>query len=62
MHERCIRCESCGREYPPRVSISRCESCGSSLEVMFDYTRLRKNLSLSGSSSVLQQVMLKLLS
>ena len=47
MHERCIRCESCGREYPPGKAINRCVSCNASLEVVFDYARLRKSLSLS---------------
>jgi threonine synthase len=46
MHETCIRCESCGREYPSGKSIFRCESCRASLEVMFDYPRLRKALTL----------------
>ena len=47
MHELCIRCESCGREYPLTSTLSRCKSCNSSLEVMFDYPKLRKTLSLS---------------
>ena len=45
MHETCIRCESCGREYPCSQTISRCESCNASLEIVFDYPRLRKALS-----------------
>ncbi len=46
MHELCMRCESCGREYPPGRTASRCDSCGASLEVMFDYPKLRKVLTL----------------
>ena len=46
MHELCIKCESCGREYPPDRIIFRCESCRASLEVVFDYPKLRKTLSL----------------
>jgi threonine synthase len=45
MHERAIACESCGREYPPSRKVFRCESCGASLEVLFDYRKLRKSLS-----------------
>ena len=47
MHELGIKCESCGREYPLTSTLSRCENCSSSLEVMFDYRKLRRTLSLS---------------
>jgi threonine synthase len=46
MHELAIICESCRREYPFRKTIFRCSSCGSSLEVRFDYSGLRRSLSL----------------
>ncbi len=46
MHELFIRCESCGSQYPMGFSVSRCESCGASLEVVFDYPKLRKTISL----------------
>jgi threonine synthase len=46
MHESAIKCESCGREYPPGRTVFRCGSCGASLEVLFDYPRLREALSL----------------
>ncbi len=47
MHEIGIACESCQREYPILCGLSRCESCESSLEVFYDYSKLRKSLSLS---------------
>jgi threonine synthase len=47
MHESFIKCESCGRDYPPGKTIFRCEFCGSSLEMIFSYSKLRKSLSLS---------------
>jgi threonine synthase len=46
MHELVIKCESCGREYPPGMTIFRCESCKASLEISFNYPKLRKTLSL----------------
>lgn len=46
MHERSIRCESCGREYPPDKTIFRCEGCGASLEIIFDYVKIKKSLSI----------------
>jgi threonine synthase len=47
MHEQAIICESCGREYPATSKLSRCGSCGASLEVVFNYSMLRKSLSLA---------------
>jgi threonine synthase len=46
MHELVIKCESCGKTYPPNQTIFRCESCKASLEISFDYPKLRKTLSL----------------
>ena len=46
MHELFIKCESCGSQYPFGFTISRCGSCGSSLEVVFDYRKLRRSVSL----------------
>jgi threonine synthase len=47
MHEKAIRCESCGRQYPLDSRIYRCRVCNASLEVAFDIRRLKKSLSLS---------------
>lgn len=42
MHEKSIMCSSCGMEYPVRKKIFRCGRCGESLEVTYDYAKLRK--------------------
>ena len=42
MYEKEIVCSSCGRAYPLKGLIFRCEGCGGSLEVVFDYRKLRK--------------------
>ncbi len=41
MFGRHILCSGCGREYPIKELIFRCRECGGSLEVVFDYRRLR---------------------
>ena len=46
MHEKNIVCTSCGRSYPLKV-IFICKHCGGSLEIIFDYKKLKK-LSLQG--------------
>ena len=42
MYEKEILCSSCGQRYPLKEVIFRCGKCGGSLEVVFDYARLRK--------------------
>lgn len=46
MHELFIECESCGSQCPFGFDATRCESCGSSLEIIIDYERLRRKVSL----------------
>ncbi len=46
MHEKSILCSSCGMEYPLGKRIFRCERCGASLEVTYDYAKLRRDASL----------------
>jgi threonine synthase len=41
----------CGNTYPPETQIFKCRKCGSTLEVNFDYNRLRKSLSKEKLSS-----------
>jgi threonine synthase len=42
MYEKEIVCSSCGQKYPLDRIIFRCGKCGGSLEVVFDYSKLRK--------------------
>ncbi len=42
MHEKYILCSGCGKRYPVRELVFRCRGCGESLEVIFDYGRLRR--------------------
>jgi len=42
MFEKHLFCSGCGREYPHRELIFRCRECGESLEVVFDYRKLKK--------------------
>ncbi|MBW1839517.1 MAG: threonine synthase [Deltaproteobacteria bacterium] len=44
MFEKSIKCSGCGREYPFSKKIFRCERCEESLEVTYDYPKLRKIL------------------
>jgi threonine synthase len=46
MHEKSILCSSCGLEYPLGKRIFRCGRCGASLEVTYDYAKLRRDVSL----------------
>jgi threonine synthase len=41
MHERFILCSACGKRYATRDRMFRCE-CGDTLEVVFDYRKIRK--------------------
>ncbi|MBI4176000.1 MAG: threonine synthase [Candidatus Aenigmarchaeota archaeon] len=45
MHESHIACAGCGRTFPLGRMIFRCDKCAGSLEVAFDYNRLKKTLS-----------------
>ncbi|MBN2042270.1 MAG: threonine synthase [Candidatus Aenigmarchaeota archaeon] len=45
MLEKNIICSNCGRKYPLNKIIFRCEKCKGSLEVLFDYSQLRKLVS-----------------
>ncbi len=42
MYESCILCSSCGKRYSLKTGIFRCGRCGGSLEVVFDYARLKR--------------------
>jgi threonine synthase len=44
MYETRVFCPSCGKEYPPGMLILRCGKCGSTLEMGFDYRRLKQAL------------------
>jgi threonine synthase len=44
MFETRIFCPLCGNAYPPETQISKCRKCSSTLEIEFDYGRLRKVL------------------
>ena len=44
MHENRIFCPECGRPYPLGRQIFRCEKCGSTLEIEFDYSRMKKSI------------------
>ena len=44
MFEKRISCPSCGKAYPLGKLIFRCGECGSTLEMEFDYARMRKSL------------------
>ena len=46
MHEKGILCSDCGRNYGLNDVIFCCRKCGGSLEIIFDYGRLRKSVSL----------------
>ncbi|MEM7816106.1 MAG: threonine synthase [Candidatus Aenigmatarchaeota archaeon] len=41
MFEICSRCTNCGQEYPLKNIIFRCKKCNSTLEVIFDYRKLK---------------------
>lgn len=41
MHERFILCPECGKRYPIKTKVFFCE-CGGTLEVIFDYRKIRK--------------------
>ncbi len=45
MFEKNIICSQCGSKYPLNSVMFRCGKCGGSLEVLFDYSRLRKVVS-----------------
>lgn len=47
MYEKSISCSSCGREYPAEKTMFRCERCGASLEVTYDYARIKRDISLN---------------
>lgn len=42
MFEKYILCSGCGKKYHLRELVFRCRECGESLEVIFDYSKLRK--------------------
>lgn len=44
MFEKCISCPSCGTGYPPGKLVFKCGKCGSTLEMEFDYSRLKRIL------------------
>ncbi|NIO23038.1 MAG: threonine synthase [Candidatus Aenigmarchaeota archaeon] len=46
MFEDHIFCETCGRKYPAGRKIFRCGRCGGSLEVIFDYGKMRRKVNL----------------
>jgi threonine synthase len=43
MFEKYAFCSSCGITYPLNKIIFRCKKCGSTLEIAFDYSRLKKH-------------------
>lgn len=45
MFEKHILCSDCGKSYPVKARIFRCFKCRGSLEVVFDYLRLKRTLS-----------------
>ncbi|RLJ10317.1 MAG: threonine synthase [Candidatus Aenigmatarchaeota archaeon] len=45
MYEKFVICSDCGRKYPLTQEIFRCKKCGGSVEIIFDYAKLRKVLS-----------------
>jgi len=45
MFETRILCPLCGNTYPLKTLIFTCRKCGSTLEIEFDYSRLKKSLS-----------------
>ncbi|MCX6814053.1 MAG: threonine synthase [Candidatus Aenigmarchaeota archaeon] len=51
MFEKHISCPLCGNKYPLKSLIFRCRKCGSTLEVAFDYSRLKKILTKEKLSS-----------
>jgi len=46
MHEKHILCSTCGRTYKTSQRIFRCGKCGGSLEVVFDYGKIKVTKSL----------------
>ncbi len=42
MHERFVFCSGCGKKYPIWKKMFRCE-CGETLEIIFDYRKIKKN-------------------
>ena len=42
MFEKNLSCYNCGRSYPPGMLAFRCKKCNGSLEVVFDYARLKR--------------------
>ena len=45
MYEKFILCSECGKKYPLTKKIFRCEKCEGSLEIIFDYSKLKKVVS-----------------
>jgi len=42
MYEKYMRCSDCGAKYTPDEIVFRCRECGGSLEIAFDYGKLRR--------------------
>ena len=42
MFEKHILCSGCGKRYPLKARVFRCFKCNGSLEVIFDYKKMRK--------------------
>lgn len=51
MFEKHLICTSCGSEYPLRDIIFRCRKCSSTLEIIFDYAKMKKALTKENLSS-----------
>jgi threonine synthase len=48
MYAKHILCSGCGKTYPLHKVIFRCEKCHGSLEVIFDYKKIKKNFRPAG--------------
>ncbi len=44
MHEKHLYCPDCSKTHPTRQPLFHCEGCGSSLEVVFDYDKIKRSL------------------
>ena len=47
MFEKYIICRTCGRKYPARERVFRCVKCRGSLEMVFDYKRMKRKVTLN---------------
>jgi len=44
VNEKSIICAECGKEYNIRENIFHCPSCGGPLDILYDYSKVKKNL------------------